>query len=32
MSAATQRSWKHAVPRDRSAGLRVSATFRQLAG
>jgi 2OG-Fe(II) oxygenase superfamily len=32
MSAATQGSWKHAVPRDRSAGLRVSATFRQLAG
>lgn len=28
MTAVTQRGWTHAVPRDRSAGCRVSLTFR----
>jgi alkylated DNA repair dioxygenase AlkB len=29
MTERTQRGWTHAVPRDRSAGCRVSLTFRQ---
>lgn len=30
MNHTVQLGWKHAVPRDRSAGLRISATFREL--
>ena len=31
MNRATQDAWRHAIPRDRAAGLRISATFRLIA-
>jgi alkylated DNA repair dioxygenase AlkB len=31
MTRATQDAWRHAIPRDRGAGLRISTTFRLIA-